>query len=205
MLKHILTAAVATGALLAGSAAFAQDYDHDRNRAQHYSDRNNHRDGGRNESLGQNWSRDGNHNQGTMGGGSYRNRDFNRNYNQRSNDGDGYNQRGYMGGGSYRNRDYNRSYYQQDRNYGGGYYHHRDYDRDYDRGYGYRSGYYGYRNYVDRDRIFYVIREHNYNYVGDPYWYGDDYVVRAYDPYGRLVLVRVDPYTGAWLGVLFYL
>jgi hypothetical protein len=176
MLKHILTAAVATGALLAGSAAFARDYDNDRNQRQHYSDRNDQRDrsGDRNWSRDHNWS--GNHN--------------------------------YMGGGSYRNRDYNRSYYQQDRNYGGGYYHHRDYDRDYNRGYnyrGYRSGYYGYRNYVDRDRIFFVIREHNYRYVGDPYWYGDDYVVRAYDPYGRLVLVRVDPYTGAWLGVLFYL
>ncbi|HEV2561910.1 MAG TPA: hypothetical protein VGT78_07190 [Rhizomicrobium sp.] len=175
MLKHILTAAVATGALLAGSAAFAQDYDHDRNQRQHYSDRTDHRDrsGDRNSSRDRNWS--GNHTT--------------------------------MGGGSYRNRDYNRSYYQNDRNNNSGYYHHQDYDRDH--GYygnrGYRSGYYGYRNYVDRDRIFYVIREHNYNYVGDPYWYGDAYVVRAYDPYGRLVLVRVDPYTGAWLGVMFRL
>ena len=77
-------------------------------------------------------------------------------------------------------------------------------DRDWNHGNrGYHMGYtyHNYRPYVGHDRVRFVLRSHNYRYVSDPYWYRGQYVVRAYDPYGRLVLVRVDPYSGAWMGI----
>lgn len=121
-LRHILTAAAATFALATSSAAFARDYDHDRNHGHQssHSDRNDHRD------------RDWNHG----------------------------------------NRGYHMGYTRHD-----------------------------YRPYVGHDRVRIVLRSHNYRYVSDPYWYRGQYVVRAYDPYGRIVLVRVDPYSGAWMGI----
>ena len=123
-LRHILTAAAATFALATSSAAFARDYDHNRDHRHQvsHSDRNDHRDS---------------------------------------------------------NRDWNHS--------------NRGYHTDYTR--------HDYRPYVGHDRVRFVLRSHNYRYVSDPYWYRGQYVVRAYDPYGRLVLVRVDPYSGAWMGI----
>jgi hypothetical protein len=58
------------------------------------------------------------------------------------------------------------------------------------------------RRYVDHYRVFEVVRAHHYRYIGEPFWYGDDYVIRAYDPYGRVVFVRIDPYSGGWGGVI---
>jgi hypothetical protein len=57
--------------------------------------------------------------------------------------------------------------------------------------------------YVDRDRIFFGLRQHHYSrFIGDPYWYHDRYVVRTYNRFGRVVLVEVDPYTGDVIGVI---
>lgn len=62
---------------------------------------------------------------------------------------------------------------------------------------------YGQRRYVDRDRIFFNLRRRRYRrFYGDPYWYMGRYVVRTYDPYGRLIFVEVDPYTGDYIGVI---
>jgi hypothetical protein len=38
--------------------------------------------------------------------------------------------------------------------------------------------------------------------IGDPYFLGGRYVVRTHDRFGRMILVRVDPWTGAYLGVV---
>ncbi len=85
----------------------------------------------------------------------------------------------------------------------GGYHerHDRDGYRDRDRGRhdrdGWRDG--GRRHYADRGSVYRGLR-HHYRYVGDPYWYRGHYVVRGYDPRGRYGYVRVDPYSGGFLG-----
>ena len=57
--------------------------------------------------------------------------------------------------------------------------------------------------YVDRDRIFFGLRQHRYNrFIGDPFWFHDRYVVRSYDRFGHIVMVEVDPYTGDVIGVI---
>ena len=57
--------------------------------------------------------------------------------------------------------------------------------------------------YVDRDRIFFGLRQHHYGrFVGDPYWFNGRYVVRTYDRRGHVVIVEVDPYTGDYIGVI---
>jgi hypothetical protein len=58
------------------------------------------------------------------------------------------------------------------------------------------------RRMVERDRVFETLRFHHVRYFGDPYFYGSHYVVRSHDRGGRVVLVEVDPYTGAFIGVL---
>jgi Ni/Co efflux regulator RcnB len=62
----------------------------------------------------------------------------------------------------------------------------------------------GYRHgYVDRDRVFFGLRQHHYSrFIGDPFWFNDRYVVRTYDRFGHIVMVEVDPYTGDVIGVL---
>jgi hypothetical protein len=57
------------------------------------------------------------------------------------------------------------------------------------------------RRYVDHYRVYDVVRAHHYRYIGEPYFYRGVYVIRAYDPYGRVVLVRIDPYSGSWGGI----
>ncbi|HEX4293338.1 MAG TPA: hypothetical protein VHZ29_04330 [Rhizomicrobium sp.] len=59
----------------------------------------------------------------------------------------------------------------------------------------------GYGRYVARDRVFLELRNHRYTrFIGDPYFYHDRYVVRAYNRVGRVVFVEVNPYTGAFMG-----
>ena len=59
------------------------------------------------------------------------------------------------------------------------------------------------RHYVDRGVVFRSLRAHQfYRWAGDPYWFQGRYVVRTYDRFGHLVFVEVDPYTGAFLGVV---
>jgi hypothetical protein len=60
-----------------------------------------------------------------------------------------------------------------------------------------------YRRMINHDRVYSVVRAHRYRYIGAPYWYRGHYGVRAYDPYGKIVFVGVDPYSGAWGGVYF--
>ena len=57
--------------------------------------------------------------------------------------------------------------------------------------------------YVDRDRVFFGLRQHHYSrFIGDPFWFNDRYVVRTYDRFGHIVMVEVDPYTGDVIGVI---
>ncbi len=74
-----------------------------------------------------------------------------------------------------------------------GYNDNRHYDRHMDRR--------DYRRYVDHYRVYDIVRSHHYRYIGEPYFYRGVYVIRCYGPYGRIVLVRIDPYSGAWGGI----
>jgi hypothetical protein len=79
-----------------------------------------------------------------------------------------------------------------------------DWDRDHDRDRGHdimkvRPGV-GHR-FIERDRVIEVIRGRHIRYIGEPYMYGGAYVVRCYDNFGRLAYCRVDPYSGAFLGI----
>jgi hypothetical protein len=53
---------------------------------------------------------------------------------------------------------------------------------------------------VERVHIYDTLRFHHYRWIGDPYFVGSHYVVRTINPFGRTVLVEVNPYTGAFIG-----
>jgi hypothetical protein len=62
---------------------------------------------------------------------------------------------------------------------------------------------FGNRGFIGRDRIFFELRRHNFNrFVGDPYWFQGRFVVKTYDRFGHVVFVEVNPYTGAYIGVV---
>jgi hypothetical protein len=61
------------------------------------------------------------------------------------------------------------------------------------------------RVYITRDRAFGVFRARGVRIVGTPYISGGAYIARCYDPSGRLAYCRVDPYSGAWLGISLHL
>ncbi len=57
------------------------------------------------------------------------------------------------------------------------------------------------RHYADRFVIQRGLRPYNYRMIGAPYFLRGQYVVRTHDRFGRVVMVRVNPYTGSYLGV----
>jgi hypothetical protein len=62
---------------------------------------------------------------------------------------------------------------------------------------------FGNRGFMGRDRIFMMLRQHNYNrFAGDPYWFQGRYVVKTYDRRGRMIFVEINPYTGAFIGIV---
>jgi hypothetical protein len=74
---------------------------------------------------------------------------------------------------------------------------HRDHDRYWQPGF--RGGF------APRDRLFLTLRQHNYNrFDGDPYWYRGRFVVRSFDRRGRAVMIELNPYTGAFIGIARY-
>jgi len=61
----------------------------------------------------------------------------------------------------------------------------------------------GYHGYVGRDVFYRSLRAHHFTrWAGDPYWYQGRYVIRSYDRAGRVVFVELNPYTGAFVGVV---
>jgi len=55
------------------------------------------------------------------------------------------------------------------------------------------------RAFVDRVRLAEVLRFHRYRMIGEPYFIHDRYVVRTHDRFGRIIVVQVDPYSGAFI------
>ena len=58
------------------------------------------------------------------------------------------------------------------------------------------------RAYIPRHRVYDTLRLHRFVGIGNPYFMRGQYVVRSYDRFGRVVLVRIDPFTGRFLGVV---
>jgi hypothetical protein len=58
------------------------------------------------------------------------------------------------------------------------------------------------RAFVPRHRVYDTLRMHRFVGLGNPYFMRGQYVVRSYDRFGRVVLVRIDPFTGRFLGVV---
>lgn len=58
----------------------------------------------------------------------------------------------------------------------------------------------GGRTFIAHDRVIEVLRARHIRYIGAPYIYGGQYVVRCYDNFGRLSYCSVDPYSGAFIG-----
>ncbi len=56
------------------------------------------------------------------------------------------------------------------------------------------------RHFVERARIDEALRFRHFRMVGTPYFLHGHYVVRTHDRFGRLVVVEIDPSTGAFLG-----
>jgi hypothetical protein len=74
-----------------------------------------------------------------------------------------------------------------------------DHDR-FDRRDSFRHERFEHRAYVNRVRLEEGLRFHRYRMIGEPYFVHDRYVVRTHDRFGRIVLVQVDPYSGAFIG-----
>jgi hypothetical protein len=58
------------------------------------------------------------------------------------------------------------------------------------------------RHYVERARVNRILWANHYRMIGEPYFLGGRYVVRTHDRFGRVALVRIDPWTGAFMGVM---
>ena len=59
------------------------------------------------------------------------------------------------------------------------------------------------RHVVERVRVFDTLRFHRYRAIGEPYFlrgHRGHYVVRSVNRFGRVVLVDVNPFTGAFIG-----
>jgi len=52
---------------------------------------------------------------------------------------------------------------------------------------------------VERVRVYDTLRLHHDRWISDPYS-ADHYVVRTFSPFGRNVLVKLNPDTGAFIG-----
>ena len=58
------------------------------------------------------------------------------------------------------------------------------------------------RAFVPRHRIYDTLRMHRFVGLGNPFFLRGQYVVRSHDRFGRVVLVRIDPYTGRFMGLV---
>ena len=55
--------------------------------------------------------------------------------------------------------------------------------------------------YIERGRVIEIVRARKIRYVGVPYMYRGYYVIRCYDRFGRFGYCRINPVTGAFLGI----
>lgn len=58
------------------------------------------------------------------------------------------------------------------------------------------------RRTVDRADVYRTLRMHRFVGISQPFFMRGQYVVRSQDRFGRIVLVRIDPWSGRFLGVI---
>jgi hypothetical protein len=56
------------------------------------------------------------------------------------------------------------------------------------------------RNFVTHTRVVETLRAHHFRFIADPVFVRGHYVARSYDRFGHIVLVEIDPHTGAFIG-----
>lgn len=59
--------------------------------------------------------------------------------------------------------------------------------------------------YIDHGRVLEVVKARNIRVVGAPYMYRGYYVVKCVNHYGRTAFCKVNPRTGAFIGISFRL
>lgn len=59
--------------------------------------------------------------------------------------------------------------------------------------------------YIERGRVLEVVKARNIRVVGTPYMYRGYYVVKCVNRYGRTAFCKVNPRTGAFIGISFRL
>lgn len=64
-----------------------------------------------------------------------------------------------------------------------------------------RDRFVGRGHFIARERVVEVVRGRNIEVVGDPYMYRGVYVVKCRDRAGRIAFCRIDPRSGAFLGI----
>lgn len=57
-----------------------------------------------------------------------------------------------------------------------------------------------YRPYVTHARVIETLRAHHYREISAPVFVRGHYVVRSHNRFGRDVFVRINPYSGAFIG-----
>ena len=58
------------------------------------------------------------------------------------------------------------------------------------------------RAHVNRAQVYRTLRANRFIGVGNPHFLRGQYVVRSHDRFGRVVLVRIDPWTGRFMGTV---
>lgn len=51
-----------------------------------------------------------------------------------------------------------------------------------------------------REAVHASLQVHHYRWLSDPYFFRGHYVARSIDPFGRVVLVEINPGNGAFIG-----
>lgn len=64
-----------------------------------------------------------------------------------------------------------------------------------------RGRFVGPHRFIARDRVVEVVRGRNIAVIGEPYMYRGVYVVKCRDRAGRIAFCRINPRTGAFLGI----
>jgi len=55
--------------------------------------------------------------------------------------------------------------------------------------------------YIGRDRVVEVVKARNIRVIGEPYMHRGFYVVKCRERHGRVAFCRINPRTGAFLGI----
>jgi hypothetical protein len=62
---------------------------------------------------------------------------------------------------------------------------------------------YGDRKFVDQDSVFRTLKKHHYNqFEGAPFWFHGRFMVKTFDRRGNVVMIEVNPYSGAYIGLV---